>query len=115
MDDKLILKILTAIPPEGWNLEKMPVEGVTSDMLYDMREHGLLRRPPGEARYYITVAGSEWVRTYHSQNRTEKRERRALKIACATLAVSVFGAFFAAMAAFPDFREFLAGLLASLQ
>ena len=108
MDEKLILKILSAIPPDGLNIEKSPVEGITGDMLYALREHGLLRRPIGEECYYITVAGTEWIRKRH-------HKKQATKIACATLVVTALGAFFAAVAAFPTFQKFGEWILKQLQ
>ena len=115
MDDKLILKILTAIPTnKRIAQDEVCVDGITADMLYELQQHNLLDKPQGtiyNPTHRRTFAGSEWIRTYHSQNRTEKRERRTLKIACATLVVTIVGTFFAALAAFPELREFLVGLL----
>ena len=114
MDDKLILKILRAVPTDKWVFpEDVPVDGVTGDMLYELHQSGLLhyewRNLPYDKKHYRrTPAGSDWIRDYNiqlqtaeHQSRIEALERREAKKSSVLLLLSALAAFFAAVSAHP--------------
>ena len=80
MDDALILKILTAIPADQTiTIKNIPVDGLTDGMLEELRQAGflycdLLQMQLSNPQYKRTVAGSEWIRNYQNQQRTEAHQ-----------------------------------------
>ena len=75
MDEKLILKILIAIPTNQWvAIENVPVDGVNGNMLDELHQSGLLHsewrsQPGNETHYRRSPNGTDWIRNYRSQKR----------------------------------------------
>ena len=106
-DEKLILQILDSIPTDR-RILAADVHGATPDILNDLQKFGLIDYDWSmEIRnhgYRRTAAGNDWIRNYHYQNRQET-------LTWAGLGLMALAALFAAVAAYPQFRELAIWLL----
>ena len=125
MDDKTILKILSAVPPDRCvRLGKL--DGATPDMLNYLQISGLVdykwsteTKNPG---YYRTIADNNWIRNYQNQERTEEHQNRIealesqkTKSNAALLVLTALALFFAAVGASPVFLKVFEWLLCIMQ
>ena len=117
MDDKLILKTLSAIPTDSCVLQKN-LDGATTDLLNDLQSRGLIEyKWSMEIRnhgYRRTTAGTDWIREYKNQKQTEEYQQRIEMLEHRVHKWQVLATFFGAVAAFPILRRGIAYLLCLL-
>jgi hypothetical protein len=129
MDDKIILKILEAIPADGGILfQDMHALGFQQNMLFEFEKTGLIRidarvgNSTIQNYYSRTLQGNNWIRERQNEQRTEEHQSRiealegqksrtsSLHLILAALAV-----FFAFVAAFQNLQSLADWLLSMLR